>query len=164
MGLWPPLSAAVLLFVLVPQVTAAGHGAGHDHPMTGDEDYPSAEVYAVLLYQPEWYGVPVKIVLWNMGLMMIVLTLCLALLPGLMLRLVAFVVIVVGALVVHVGLRSSRHTDPDFFEIVLRFVLLVSTLPGASLMFVRQFLETRRSPSPRELLASRLPWGAFVDD
>jgi hypothetical protein len=82
----------------------------------------SARVYAVLLHQPQWYGVPLRIVLWNFIATMGFLLLVIFLVPPIVLKLLLSVVVLFIAVGIHVALSRSGKTDPDLMEVVLRFV------------------------------------------
>lgn len=86
------------------------------------EDQAASEVYAVLLQQPTWYGVPMKLVLWTFTGMLGLMVLAVLLLPGAVLKIVGAMASGVVALGVLVLVRCSGQADPDLMEIVFRFV------------------------------------------
>jgi uncharacterized membrane protein YphA (DoxX/SURF4 family) len=84
---------------------------------------PSSEVYAVLLHQPQWYGVPVKIVLWVLSVMLGCICLSVLVLPGVIAKLICAALSVVGAVAGLVVLRRSGAVDDVLLEVVCRFVI-----------------------------------------
>ena len=84
----------------------------------------SAPVYAVLLHQPRWYGVPVTIVLWNVTGLLVCLMIAILALPGLVMKLCGAIVAILITVGIHVAFKRSGHTDSDLLEIVVRFLLM----------------------------------------